>query len=213
MSHVERSPAVEVCLAQQLFGSMDTYTQEKIAGILDLDLVGPLDALGLLQSQVDYLLAAMIDWMGPGGDVAFLEFVLLADQKMPISITFLPMIVKEDELSGEFPRNFFYNYSASGGDWPRAFRRNPGDPAINESMIDRARQILGDRFDEFLHQVFLPPVRMQIYRDYDFFSFLVEPLPGYRTIVMGELAQPWEPVTRFPTCFYRPTGYEANPPR
>jgi hypothetical protein len=151
MSHVERSPAVEVCLAQQLFGSMDTYTQEKIAGILDLDLVGPLDALGLLQSQVDYLLAAMIDWMGPGGDVAFLEFVLLADQKMPISITFLPMIVKEDELSGEFPRNFFYNYSASGGDWPRAFRRNPGDPAINESMIDRARQILGDRFDEFLH--------------------------------------------------------------
>ncbi len=147
------------------------------------------------EKQILYLYDAMIDWMGPGGDEAFLTMYLLSNINEPL----FEVICDDDELS--------------------LGRRMPS-PTDLSTMVNNLRQKdKSSRREARANRSYYPwtAVRLPrvetIFQDHGQFSWniasiTVYPTDSYRLALMGELATPWE-VFDGPMLFHRPQRHVA----
>jgi hypothetical protein len=156
-----------------------------------------------------FLADAMVDWMGPGGDEAFVVMYLLANGGG------LDSLLGKPRLEGKTPLNerrrriticcaeFLESSPSSARLTERGYVRPPGGdplPENDEVLFDLLKEGVDNRDPSVEFQVermLLAQRRlaMPVFYDMDppYPALLsVEPAPGYRTLLMGELAQPWE---------------------
>ncbi len=158
---------------------------------------------------------ALVDWMGPGGDPAFLDFYALANHDVMSTGIWNPLlsvyVLRVDQIRfvnaldsqknvvagfAEYRRDVMRNiaYYALSGDVPRSsfsdrslHRIAKGSPEVSDDQF--VPEILAA---QRAIVVGLIPIPMPIYRVTEYLALGLYPRADYRTLLMGEMACPWE---------------------
>jgi len=161
---------------------------------------------------------AMIAWMGPGADSAFLDLYVLAEGKLP------PMKLRSEwYYQGQGMEHWSYVHPDNGWTHGHGVLSSQQLPS-NRSTIAEERKRFPGRLLRAVHErgesslwqaVTLRNMWIEAMNDGQrqdvVFHAILAPLPDYRTALMGELATPWEKPKAIPTEFVKPTSVVRRP--
>ncbi len=162
-----------------------------------------------LREPARYLAECLLGWMGPGGDLAFLEMYLLANQHPPVwghfshmTSSMPPDLVPPHLNICRQKVQSMINLSSGG------------QVKVHYGSAASLRQVLPDEIDHmkqygflsFFGTAVLPSVWLYPLENHRFLfmTWVVAPSPTYRTDLMGELASPWQAPATYPTRIYEP---------
>ncbi len=174
--------------------------------------LGEVELRELFLPQVYDLYDAMMAWMGPGGDQAFLEFYLLSAAKLP------PMVI--GKLADWKQRPFFWREFGRGiTEGHRTAMRSANRGFFVATVRDEEetlREVRDLGLDSCWQAVpmkgLLFPMTYGDSPPQDMgYNSVWAPLPSYRTDLMGELAQPWPCPATIPMDFIHPPRVVRRP--
>jgi len=165
--------------------------------------------------------ATVVDWMGPGGDEAFLDFYCLANSSLPpMNIVFVPRFFGTFDSLVDLRRHQMFMRVAQAGlrfstenvkyYAPKNGKHDPRNDALLRDAYKRMSPTMQKDMLVFqqttamevtIHGLtsmtqeemlaFRHTTGMEVLLPGSFVFYMV-PYIDYRTLLMGELAQPWE---------------------